>query len=198
MVNVNSEVFGGLVSALSRGETLHGAMLSLFNAGYKKSEIEDAARVLQSQTPVQFAQKQVVMKKKQEREKKYPKKKVVPVKKIVPVKKEPEKAKQSVSKYEGGKKTSEFEKILDETIKSLQNKSDIEVVQPDKKQEGMYRSPIIIQRVSGYGGGTPIRKPVKKSAIFILVILLVFLLGALVGLFVFKERIINFLNNLNF
>lgn len=199
MASVNQEVFGGLVSAMSRGETLHGAMISLFNAGYKKSDIEDAARVLQSQTPVQFAQKQVVMKKKQEMEKKSPPKKkvVIEKKKEIPVKKEKEeKMKQNVSKYEGTKKPGDFEKILDETIKSLQgSRSSVEVIEPGK---GVSRPPIIIQKVSEYGGAPTRGKPASKSAIVVLIILLVLLLGALVGLFIFKEKIINLLNNLNF
>jgi hypothetical protein len=44
----NSDLVGGLKSALERGEPLKKAMLSLFNAGYKKEEIEDAARNLDS------------------------------------------------------------------------------------------------------------------------------------------------------
>jgi|WetSurMetagenome_2_1015567.scaffolds.fasta_scaffold249325_2 hypothetical protein len=45
---VNSDLVGGLRSALERGEPLKKAMVSLFNAGYKREEIEDAARNLDS------------------------------------------------------------------------------------------------------------------------------------------------------
>jgi len=45
---VNEDILGGLISALSRGESLKRAMISLYNAGYKKEEIEEAARKLQN------------------------------------------------------------------------------------------------------------------------------------------------------
>jgi len=40
----NQEILGGLKSALARGQTLKKAMMSFYQAGYKKEEIEDAAR----------------------------------------------------------------------------------------------------------------------------------------------------------
>lgn len=46
---VNEEIIGGLVSALSRGEPLEKAMMTFFNAGYKKSEIEVSARQVYNQ-----------------------------------------------------------------------------------------------------------------------------------------------------
>jgi len=46
---VNEEIFAGLKVALFRGETLQQAMMASYNAGYKKEEIEEAARALQMQ-----------------------------------------------------------------------------------------------------------------------------------------------------
>jgi len=43
---VNRDIVEGLRNALSRGNTLEQAMMSFFNAGYKKEEIEEAARAL--------------------------------------------------------------------------------------------------------------------------------------------------------
>lgn len=43
---VNDEILGGLKSALERGESMKRAMMTLFNAGYNKGEIEEAARNL--------------------------------------------------------------------------------------------------------------------------------------------------------
>jgi len=40
------EIIGGLKSALSRGESLNRAMMTFFNAGYKKEDIESAAGAL--------------------------------------------------------------------------------------------------------------------------------------------------------
>lgn len=46
---INSEILEGLRNATDRGESLKDAMMSFFNAGYSKTEIEDAARVLQAE-----------------------------------------------------------------------------------------------------------------------------------------------------
>jgi hypothetical protein len=46
---MNDEILGGLKSALERGESLKRAMLTFFNAGYKREEIEEAARNLNAQ-----------------------------------------------------------------------------------------------------------------------------------------------------
>ena len=43
---VNQEIVEGLRLALSRGYSLENAMMSFYNAGYKKEDIEDAAREL--------------------------------------------------------------------------------------------------------------------------------------------------------
>jgi hypothetical protein len=43
---VNQEILEGLRTALARGYPLQTAMMSFFNAGYKKEEIEEAARAL--------------------------------------------------------------------------------------------------------------------------------------------------------
>ena len=44
MAKVNEEIVGGLISALSRKETLEKAMMTFYNAGYEKEEIEDSAK----------------------------------------------------------------------------------------------------------------------------------------------------------
>jgi hypothetical protein len=43
---VNMELIAGITGALERGQSLKSAMVSFFNAGYSKEEIEEAARVL--------------------------------------------------------------------------------------------------------------------------------------------------------
>ncbi len=48
----NNEIIEGLRNALSRGYSLKQAMMSFYNAGYKKEDIEEAARIL-SQHPSQ-------------------------------------------------------------------------------------------------------------------------------------------------
>ena len=46
---VNDDIVGGLKSGLERGEPLQQVMMSFLNAGYNKSEIEEAARSLMSE-----------------------------------------------------------------------------------------------------------------------------------------------------
>ncbi len=45
---VREDILGGLKTALQRGESLKQAMLTFFNAGYTKEEIEEAARALET------------------------------------------------------------------------------------------------------------------------------------------------------
>src|SRR3989339_201912 len=44
---VKQDILGGLFSAVSRGIDLKNAMQSLYNAGYEKEEIEEAAKIIQ-------------------------------------------------------------------------------------------------------------------------------------------------------
>jgi len=44
---MREDILGALKSALIRGETLKKAMMTLYNAGYKKNDIEEAAASLQ-------------------------------------------------------------------------------------------------------------------------------------------------------
>src|SRR3989338_242844 len=43
---VKEDIVRGLEGAMAKGETLEHAMYSFYNAGYKKEEVEDAARSL--------------------------------------------------------------------------------------------------------------------------------------------------------
>lgn len=186
---VNQEIFGGLISALSRGESLHKAMFSLFNAGYKKEDIEEAALLLKSNTLGAPSRNLSVLKQVAKKpEMKTGQKIAVKIseEKKSPEKKE-EKTKQVASKY--GEQPEEFKKIIDEAIKNLtEMKSPVEVVKSDSE----FKPPIIIQRVSEYG--MP-RRRVSKFAIVILFFLLVLLLGSLAALFIFKDKLIEIFNN---
>ncbi len=51
---VRQDILSGLSSAIARGDSLRQAMISFYNAGYKKEEIEEAAKALnQPQQQVQ-------------------------------------------------------------------------------------------------------------------------------------------------
>ena len=63
---VRDDILGGLISALIKGETLRNAMISMYNAGYDKREIEWAARTLQMQGYEQISQPQSHLQKKEE------------------------------------------------------------------------------------------------------------------------------------
>ena len=56
---VNEEILGGLKSSVAKGESLRKAMISFYNAGYKKEEIEEAARALKSAPPAAIHTPQV-------------------------------------------------------------------------------------------------------------------------------------------
>lgn len=51
---VRDDIFGGLQFALERGESLEKAMMSFYNAGYPKKDIEEAASALQMQKTQQM------------------------------------------------------------------------------------------------------------------------------------------------
>ena len=42
--NFNNDILGGIKAAIERGEEIKDAMMTFYNAGYSKREIEDAAR----------------------------------------------------------------------------------------------------------------------------------------------------------
>ena len=56
MEMVKEEILEGLKYALAKGESLPQAMMSFYNAGYLKKDIEEAARVLQAPQPLQTQQ----------------------------------------------------------------------------------------------------------------------------------------------
>ena len=57
---VNEDILGGLKTAMRKGESLKRAMFSMYNAGYKKEEIEEAARVVQREQIQQVRQAEPV------------------------------------------------------------------------------------------------------------------------------------------
>lgn len=123
---VNKEILSALQSALARGESLKKAMMTLFNAGYKKEEISEAAKSINSPTPP--------------------------------------------SKQPKVKQASQQPASTSKTSKSQTS-----------------------QRVSGYGQPP---KPIGKIIIILLGFLLLILIGILVTIFLFKDELIDFFNNI--
>lgn len=56
---VREDILEGLKLAVSKGESLKHAMISFYNAGYTRAEIQEAAQALQQGHTVQTAQPQV-------------------------------------------------------------------------------------------------------------------------------------------
>jgi outer membrane biosynthesis protein TonB len=161
---VNDDIVGGLRSAINRGESLRRAMMTFYNAGYKKEDIEEAAKFFSEHpeeekpaTPVTIvpAKKNLfgnIFSKKPEEKKVPPKEMPIPVAPTPPVS---QPSPQIVSHY--GEKT-----------------------EP-------------VQKVSNYE--KPEREPKDKILIAILVTVLIFLLGILAAIFLFKQQIINFFSS---
>lgn len=171
---VNQEILGGLISGLSRGQSLQNAMFSMFNAGYKKEEIEEAARILQSQSPVEISEQKVIENKQIEKSKENPKeKKLVPA--IV----------QTISSNTKSSKTKKQNA-------SLVSAYGITVERPIERMDSLSLPPVTVQRVSGYSG----RKPKSKFTLVVLSLLIAIVLGVLILLFVLKDKFIEIISQL--
>ena len=106
---MNEDILGGLKSGLERGEPLHKVMMSLYNAGYKKDEIEEAAHSLSS-SPVMESAPDMEEKGNEKNSKKTeekPKKMA-----FAPLVKKPEKNMQKASDYGKTKPDSKKNKIM--------------------------------------------------------------------------------------
>ncbi|RLG16286.1 hypothetical protein DRN69_01160 [Candidatus Pacearchaeota archaeon] len=104
---VNQDILGGLKSALERGESLKQAMMTFYNAGYRKEEIEEAARALKEEQEHKKIEAQKPLKSPEISEKKLIKS--PKLKEKIPSKTErlaikPPKASQKISGYEQNKK----------------------------------------------------------------------------------------------
>ena len=151
---VNEIILGGLKSALARGESLKKAMMTMYNAGYKREEISEAARIVNK--PRVAAQTQPASQSKQ--------KPSLISKSKAPKKLAPQKTQQPVPSQEQTQVTKKLPK--------------------GKKT---------LQRVSNYG--QPL-KPGGKTMIIVLGFLLLLLIGILAAIFLFKDDLLSFFNNL--
>ncbi len=167
---VNEEILGGLKLALAKGESLKQAMISFYNAGYIKEEIESAARALQTQQ-VEYA-KQI---------QESPKSAITqkPVQTIKPSK---QKSIQRISSYGQEEMSIQSLKKIKQGINvAIQKLEEIEV--PEK-----------IQKISNYEQQSNNLR--GKLITFFLVFTLLFLLGVLAAVFLFKEELMEFFTNL--
>lgn len=139
---VRDDLFGGLKLALSKGETLRKAMITLYNAGYKKEEIEDAAKLLQEQ----LRNKQVQLSKQFSKPKKV------------------------------------FKKTLQKQIKPKKISIKENQISPSKQ-------------ISSYGNSLQSYQ-INRMTLIILISFLILLVGTLITVLLFRQSIVEFLNNL--
>ncbi|MBM3228469.1 hypothetical protein FJZ20_01090 [Candidatus Pacearchaeota archaeon] len=180
----NEDIVGGLRAALARGESLEKAMMSFYNAGYSKEEIEDSVQELQApqffgQYPQQPAQQSI-----------QPQIQQIQQPTLTSNKSPAQEAlQQSTSSSEKGKpkffSTPPPPPLLPATQSSQYQGQQIQQIQqPGQK---------VTQKVSNYG-----EKPKSpgKTITIVFVFLLLLLLGILAAVILFKEELANFFNNI--
>lgn len=196
---VREDILGGLRSALARGQSIKQAMMSFYNSGYKKEEIEEAARVLYVEQTKMVSQQKSMLEKKEVKPSFFKRlfgKKKIPEEKNLEKKKETlEKEKSEIKGTE--KEIPKKEKILEKST----IKKPVEIQRPyigPKKvissKQDLREKPLAPQRVSNYEQKTP--KPKGKFVIILLVFILLILFGGLASVFLFKEELLRFLNSL--
>ena len=178
------DIVEGLKEAVKRGESLNKAMISFYNSGYSKEDIEAAALMMSSpKTPIMSPIAQPSSKSNL----------------AIPFLNRFTKKFQSQSSSELTK-----EKEL-ETQSALKSITPEQEYVPEEYRSQEYSSgeetqkrypslqqPQTVQKVSQYGAKP---SPVGAVVIFILVFFLLFLIGILISLFLFKENFVTFINS---
>ncbi|VVB83210.1 Uncharacterised protein [uncultured archaeon] len=183
---MNEEILGGLRSAIERGESLKKAMMTFYNAGYKKEQIEEAAQFLSQNptaSPVQILQPSVSAEK--------PKQKTFGIfQQKTPEQKSTLPLQVPANKINSSPIPQAVIPDISKAPKSIQQPA--QVVSNYGEQQISQVQPATIQKVSNYGN-----EDVKdRVAIIILVVVLIFLVGILASVFLFKQEITNFLSGL--
>jgi hypothetical protein len=164
----NQEILGGLKIAIASGDTLQEAMMSFYQAGYGKEEIEEAARKYLSQDD-SVIEKPIKKEEKNNLEKK---------------------EKKSLFKFAKSKDKKEITSLNKEKVpKPTENSSEA----PSPVEEKVVTKKIP-QRVSKYGKSSLNKK--TKTLSLILIGALLILIGALILIFLFREELIQFVNNI--
>jgi len=190
----NQEILGGLKAALERGQNLKQAMMSFYQAGYKKEEIEDAARAYlylqrgNSEADVLNTSLQISSNK--EKDKSSENKSDAKLGGISGKKKEDENKKERTKFSLFGKKK-EDEKRFSEV-----GKTKVPDMGADNQKNEESRK--VVQKISGYDnqGKKELSKFKSKAVTSILVITLIILIVILALVFLFKAELVNFINGL--
>lgn len=225
MAKVNEEIVGGLMSALSRGEGLEKAMMTFYNAGYEKDEIEDSAKDVYNKlgpkamgingslqaTLDDIASKAGVAKKETPKEE-APAEEAVKDDKLdikpIPDKKdfEPENPKKDnsankpvVSIYGSDDHPSQYQNPDDITNKIQEAIKSLRPVNIPSKIEIVHKNEDTPQPTviqHVSGYSEPPAKYASKTITYMLIFILILLLGALVAVFLFKDDLIQVFNEL--
>lgn len=223
---INEEIIGGLVSALSRGEPLEKAMMTFFNAGYGKDEIEESAQEVYKQLgpqamgivkgSLQDKIEEIAIKAgvTEDKTPKTPPNPNVNADKIqlqnASEKKAPEannlpkeknKVPQNISNYDPNNfNSNQFQNTDDITNKIM------DAIKGLKQVNIPSRIEIVNRNIDSKPSPTVIQKAsdysgapqktISKAATYVLVVVLVLLLGALAAVFFFKTDLIKFFNNI--
>jgi hypothetical protein len=217
---LNEEIIGGLVSALSRGQSLESAMMTFYNAGYNKEEIEDSAKEVYNQVgpqmmgvkgSLQETLNEIAIKAgvapttpaapAQPQQANTPEKIVLqtPGEKkpgeVVNAKEE-NKTTQGMSNYTGPQSgnyqnSAQIADQIQEAIKGLRPVNIPSKIEIINKNIDETK-PQVIQHVSDYSS----QKSVNKAVTYILIAILLLLLIALGAVFLFKDDLIKLFNNL--
>ncbi len=178
------DILGGLKSALMRGYSLKDAMVSFYNAGYSKEDIEASARTLQYQMVERPELRELLTDNRE---------------KLSVPGNLPEQSQKQGQKPAGNVKESSAK---EDGQKHAPSKSDVPLPSSGKERR-KFKSlhqfqpkPIPVRarqekNAQNYRQGTGIR-----VITLTLVALLVILLGALAAIFIFREQIIQFFNGL--
>ncbi len=175
-LDAEQDLLGGIEAGISRGQTLKEAMISLYNSGYEKPEIEKAAR----------AYLDIVNKRK--------------IAGVAPQVKPAEKPKEEDSEKksedlkkgkESDKKSSSFDSKKSPQVVSSYGQESQEDKKKDKKEK--FKLGKNVPKEKDPSRGEEIR---SKAATYLLIAILVFLLIALATVFLFKDELVRFINNL--
>lgn len=183
---INEEIVGGLKNALERGDSLKNAMISFYNAGYDKKEIEEAAKTLLNYPTAKPEATPEPAKK-------------IEIKKEIP----PQKIVQKVSQY--GEENIPVPKMVSpvqkEAPKELQKLTlpAIQTFIPKELPKTIITAlpqttPKKAERQAQISSSAMTSQ--EKAIIAILVGLLIFLVGLLVTIFLFRQQLIDFISSM--
>lgn len=194
---VNVEIFAGLRGALERGESLKRAMMTFYNAGYKKEEISEAAGLLKNYHPGTLQEKPIIQEEKQVKPK-LDQPTLIPL-----IKKKKEKPKQPFTEQETKQ---EFEQPVLQPVQQPQPAQPVPnqpaprgfaqqfpaqayYIYPTHAQPPQQYSP---KGVSNY----PPEPKKNRTIVYVLLFLLFLLVGLLATIFIFREELVNLVSNM--